>query len=282
MKNNSKQYKIKPTFFSHLARLGVLLIVFYLPYVADAKTVMHGEFVNNTTDEITVKKTGSHCWYDDDLSGSHTIAPGATWSFKTEDKDSGSCYDDGAAITTSHYINLSVSSDSNGTRNIQLNSHMSAGWHDHCGDSTDTNIDISGGCNYNVKVNPLGSPLTFKIKSIGLGKVSETACGSNLTSAYDGTPYIQCTSTTDDGSNYVNILNVNFSSSGSACNILVKSDGTIQTVNCDNNVSYDFTSDKDVVFLCQQADSNSSTCPWLVQQTNSDDSYKSIQSGIYT
>lgn len=213
---------------------------------------MHGSIFNNTNNTITISNSGSHCWYDDDLSKPQNIKPGDTWTFTTEDKDSGWCYDDGLGIKRDHYIKLNVANASE-NETITLSSYMTPGWHDHCTSTPAGSITINGGCSYAIVVNGIGSSKNYSLNlnSINLGKIEVIdGEGRNLKS----------------NQNSYNLENkidysIEFSRTTASCSIL---DGNIKC-----NQAIGFTNDNNkIAFTCQQVSQNDPKCLYTVAKSS--------------
>ncbi|MCF6776792.1 hypothetical protein L3V83_09450 [Thiotrichales bacterium 19X7-9] len=231
---------------------------------------------NNAPWPVTISNSGTDCWYAKDLDGSHTIQPGASQGFYTEQKNSGGCYIGFPVYSGDGSINLSVS-DQRTNASVQIKGsddcHISSN-----NSAVTTSVNCNGATPYsghqasaNITINPPGSPLNFQIKTIGnLGKVFESACGQTLLLApISGKPYIDCTNA---GTDVTNTLRITFSNTaGWGCNVLVDQSGNIKSTTCDHtSIGYTYDTNHDVIFACQQASNGESACPWLFKKGSGD------------
>ncbi|TNF69838.1 MAG: hypothetical protein EP298_01715 [Gammaproteobacteria bacterium] len=243
----------------NLIKLKMILSIFIISSIPIyAATKMYGTIVNNTKFSIAVDDAGSSCWYDDDLQGHHEIDPGKSWSFTTEDKDSGwNCYDDGGAIHEDHHINLKVS-DPYMDRTITLSSNMTWGWSDHCTSTSTNGILIDGGCNYHIVVNEYEPKYQFTIKSFGLGEIYK-----------------------EKEDPYGLDQKVYFSSVNTVCEVKSDKDGRYKSANCNHeNVTYKQYG-RNILFICQEGLKDDSRCPWITSN-NKSGTYRNEIGNIYS
>ncbi|WHN64851.1 hypothetical protein [Cysteiniphilum sp. QT6929] len=239
----------------------IIILLFFLPILGFSRNTISVEIQNNTSVPIEIQKTDDHCWYPNDFESNTQINSGMSKSFSSEDKASGNCYDDGAAITTDHQIDLKV--DSNyGSSTFTLGIYYSFGWKGHyfyknVKNDENLTLDVTNdGSSYLVTV---GGHLVPNIISVGLGKINASISGYALN--YANRKYYYPGPTSDNGYK----VDVMFSNTPAICHINLNRLFEYENIACDGMTGVHPAYNKKnnaVLFLCESF-SNNGACPWI-------------------
>ncbi|UTW43516.1 hypothetical protein KFE69_05340 [bacterium SCSIO 12844] len=219
-----------------------IIIFLFMSNFVYAETFVSGRIINKSAFPIVVSKVSSNCWYDneDTFQNDFVIFSNESKDYRTQDKRSGDCYNDGVAIQKTHFLKIKITDIFGNSSIVRLSTYVTSGWKGHC---YDPQVDGSGilitsndKCNYDLSISLLTS-----VHGIGVGKI--------YTSSYNPQK-----------------TKITFSSTNTACYAELTDSMEIRDIYCDShNIDSRVVKNK-VVFFCQQHTNSDSSCPWAFSQ----------------